>query len=349
MRGSRSRTGRVRRSAPAAVAVAALAVGALTGAVVVADQRQDRRAAAAAEASASADADVALGSRLDDVAVQRATAAQASRAATLRTRQAALADLRAAEARARDVLADSRGEVADDDEAVRSRLAALLERATHDGTRAGSPDAVRALAAQTLDVSADVATAHRDWLALQAAADPAPADDPAPGDEPAPDGEADRCTTTYDGPTFYTSAPTEGGDGSNGRLPASMLAATSWGADSRGTRYWLRSDATAALERLNQAFRAEFGHDLDLDLTYRDYATQVAMREALGSIAAVPGTSRHGTGTAIDVPELPCEYGWDAPQRAWLVAQGPAYGWVQPSWALQGGSNPEYWHYEFVG
>ena len=110
--------------------------------------------------------------------------------------------------------------------------------------------------------------------------------------------------------------------------------------------YWGRS---RVLERLNVAFRAEFGHDLDLDLTYRDYATQVAMREALGSIAARPGTSKHGTGYALDVPELPCEYGYGTPQHTWLVGQGPSYGWVQPSWARQGGSNPEYWHFEYVG
>ncbi|WP_233421260.1 M15 family metallopeptidase, partial [Cellulomonas iranensis] len=158
-----------------------------------------------------------------------------------------------------------------------------------------------------------------------------------------------RCTTTYSGPSFYTSVPTEGGDGSNGRLPASALTAVSWTADSRGTPFYLRSDAAAALERLNAAFRAALGHDLALDLTYRDLDTQVAMRAALGSVAAVPGTSSHGTGLAIDVPELPCDYGWDSAARAWLVAHGPAYGWVSPAWARQAGSNPEYWHYEYRG
>ena len=123
----------------------------------------------------------------------------------------------------------------------------------------------------------------------------------------------------------------------------------SWTVDSRGTPFYLRSDAAAALERLNAAFRAALGHDLALDLTYRDLDTQVAMRAALGTVAAVPGTSSHGTGLAVDVPELPCDYGWDSAARAWLVAHGPAYGWVSPAWARQGGSNPEYWHYEYRG
>ncbi|WP_196250736.1 D-alanyl-D-alanine carboxypeptidase family protein [Cellulomonas sp. JZ18] len=123
----------------------------------------------------------------------------------------------------------------------------------------------------------------------------------------------------------------------------------SWTRDSRGTPFYLRHDAAAALERLNAAFRADLGHDLALDLTYRDYDTQVAMRAALGSVAATPGTSSHGTGLAIDVPELPCEYGWGTAARAWLVEHGPSYGWVSPSWARQDGSNPEYWHYEYRG
>lgn len=213
--------------------------------------------------------------------------------------------------------------------------------------------ALRALAAEVVAADEVVRTAHDEWLAerkaqqeREARATQGPR---APGGGTGGGPTRDRCETTYDGPPFYTSPPTEGGDGSNGRLPESMLQATSWGVDPKGTRYWLRKDATQALERLNAAFRARFGHDLDLDLTYRDYETQVAMRKALGSIAAVPGTSKHGTGLALDVPELPCEYGWDTPQRAWLIANGPSYGWVQPSWALRNGSNPEYWHYEFVG
>ena len=157
------------------------------------------------------------------------------------------------------------------------------------------------------------------------------------------------CGTTYSGPPFYTSPATACGDGSNGKLPPEALAAISWDVDPHGTPYYLKTSAAAALERLNTAFRAAFGHNLDLDLTYRDYDTQVAMRAALGSVAATPGTSSHGTGLALDVPELPCEYGWDTPQRNWLVSNGPAYGWVSPSWAGRNGSNPEYWHFEFRG
>jgi hypothetical protein len=157
------------------------------------------------------------------------------------------------------------------------------------------------------------------------------------------------CGTTYTGPPFYTSPATAGGDGSNGKLPPEALTAISWDVDPHGTPYYLKTAAAAALERLNAAFRSAFGHNLDLDLTYRDYDTQVAMRAALGTVAATPGTSTHGTGLALDVPELPCEYGWDSPQRSWLISNGPAYGWVSPSWAGRNGSNPEYWHFEYRG
>jgi LAS superfamily LD-carboxypeptidase LdcB len=42
-----------------------------------------------------------------------------------------------------------------------------------------------------------------------------------------------------------------------------------------------------------------------MDLTYRSYEDQVAMTEAFGALAARPGTSSHGLGTALDVQEWP--------------------------------------------
>ena len=64
------------------------------------------------------------------------------------------------------------------------------------------------------------------------------------------------------------------------------------------------------------------------------------MYAALGpKVAAKPGTSNHGWGTAIDVPEWPCEYGLHTPERDWLVAHGPAYGWYSES--------AEYWHFDY--
>jgi len=170
-----------------------------------------------------------------------------------------------------------------------------------------------------------------------AAASATPRPNPCPLDPP------------YTGPIFVTSTPAASGDGSNGRLPASALARLpSWANDPMGTPQYLRPDAAAALVRLNDAFRGRFGSTMDIDLTYRSYPDQVAIRAALGTIAAKPGTSRHGTGNALDVQEWSCIYGFGTEKREWLVANAPGFGWVSPSWAREGADNPEYWHYEYV-
>ncbi|KGM11239.1 M15 family metallopeptidase, partial [Cellulomonas carbonis] len=148
--------------------------------------------------------------------------------------------------------------------------------------------------------------------------------------------------------TFYTSTPSEAGDGSNGRLPRSAMSALGWCVDARGNAQWLRADAAAALTRLNEAFRAAFGENVAVDMSYRSYEDQVAMREHYGSVAARPGTSNHGWGTAFDTWEWSA-YAFGSARYEWLVSNGPAYGWVAPSWAREGGSNPEYWHFEYVG
>jgi len=165
-----------------------------------------------------------------------------------------------------------------------------------------------------------------------------PRPNPCPGDAP------------YTGPIFVTSTPSATGNGSNGHLPASKLSRLpAWANDTMGTPQYLLKNAAAALIRLDDAFVARFGISLDIDLTYRSYADQVAIRAALGTIAAVPGTSRHGTGVALDVEEWSCIYGFGTEKRDWLVANGPSFGWVSPAWAREGASNPEYWHYEYVG
>lgn len=311
------------------------------------------RAAAVAKAQAS-DVDLAVG---HDAALDGARSAVVL--ADVR------AGLRAGADAARSTLAASAGRVADD--AVRQELAVQLAAADSalatvpdTGSSAAptplpgySPADLRALTAALAAKAASVAAAQTTWTQQQtaaAAAAAAAAKPPKPKSTGAPAATAaPSCETTYDGPPFYTSPPTVGGDGSNGKLPPSALTAISWAKDPHGTPYYLRTDATAALERLDVAFRAAFGHHLGLDLTYRDYATQVAMRAALGTVAAVPGTSTHGTGLALDVPELPCQYGWDTPQRDWLVTHGPSFGWTSPAWAHQDGSNPEYWHFDYVG
>ncbi|MBU4213574.1 MAG: M15 family metallopeptidase [Actinobacteria bacterium] len=256
---------------------------------------------------------------------------------------------------ARTLAAAARTDLAAELDAARAELAAgvsvpaaqraALEAETAAAAALGPSTSPAALAA----AAAQVHAARVELVAARQAAQAVPRTRTSPTVTPEAAPPVQSCATTYTGPPFYTSAPTADGDGSNGRLPASAMTALSWSVDDLGTPFYLRSDAAAALERLNTAFTAALGHPLGLDLTYRDYDTQVAMRAALGTVAAVPGTSTHGTGLAIDLPELPCSYGWDTPARAWLLQHGAEYGWVSPGWARASGSNPEYWHYEFRG
>ncbi|WP_225214533.1 M15 family metallopeptidase [Cellulomonas avistercoris] len=347
----------IRRVAVAVVAAVSIAVGVAGGAT--AWTAAERREALGLREAAQARVERALVAVHEDSAARIAATTTSHVAGAQGLQTGARAALAAAVAQGRLTVEESAGRVGED-ETPRVTLAARLD-AAEAAAASASPTVARRLTAEVGEaeqaVHAAVAAEQERVAAAEQAAARQAARAAAPAARPRAAASAasgsstgtDRCATTYGGPAFYTSAPTEGGDGSNGRLPASALSAVSWARDSRGTPFYLRSDATAALERLNVAFRAALGHDLALDLTYRDYDTQVAMRAALGSVAAVPGTSSHGTGLALDVPELPCAYGWDSPARAWLVANGPAYGWVSPTWARQNGSNPEYWHYEYRG
>ncbi|TKR26876.1 peptidase M15, partial [Cellulomonas hominis] len=146
---------------------------------------------------------------------------------------------------------------------------------------------------------------------------------------------------------WVTSVPTADGDGSNGHMPASAMCQVPWGTDQLGFAQYLRCDAGDALTALNEAFRAQFGASLDLDLTYRSYEDQVAMKAAFGGLAAAPGTSSHGLGTALDVQEWPGTYGFGTARYDWLVANGPAYGWYAPARVRQGQPYAEYWHFEY--
>lgn len=303
-----------------------------------------RRPAAAADDLTSARAAAAVS---DDASQVSGLTAQAAQAAAQGLTDQSRAQLQQAVAAARAVLDGSAGQVSDD--AVRAALASALAQADQALAGTVAPARAATLAASVSTAAAQVTQAQQAWQAARAAQAAAQAAKARAAASPAPTSSVDACRTTYTGPPFWTSVPTATGDGSNGNLPASSMTALSWTTDSHGTRFYLLTPAAQALERLNVAFRAAFGHDLDIDLAYRDYATQVAMRAALGTVAAVPGTSPHGFGKAIDVPELPCEYGWSSPQRAWLLAHGPSFGWVQPAWALQNGSGPEYWHYEYTG
>jgi hypothetical protein len=125
---------------------------------------------------------------------------------------------------------------------------------------------------------------------------------------------------------------------SNGMIPASKLCAL-------GNGHMLRCDAAAAYLQLASAYRAQFGKSLCITDSYRSYASQVDLYSRKPSLAALPGTSNHGWGVAVDLCGGIDKYG--TAQYQWMKAHAAKFGWVHPTWADQGGSREEPWHWEF--
>ncbi|MBD7979592.1 D-alanyl-D-alanine carboxypeptidase family protein [Oerskovia merdavium] len=127
----------------------------------------------------------------------------------------------------------------------------------------------------------------------------------------------------------------------NGKIPASALTTLSF-----ARSHMLRCDAAAMLEELSAAYQQRFGEPIGLTDSYRSYASQVATRAAKPGLAAVPGTSNHGWGLAIDLTSPASNPG--SAQYKWLRANAPLYGWDNPAWARTNGSKPEPWHFEYA-
>lgn len=128
----------------------------------------------------------------------------------------------------------------------------------------------------------------------------------------------------------------------NGQIPISALCPLR----SAGAHY-LRADAAFAFDRMGQAYAHRFGAATCITDSYRSYAAQVSLFARKPALAAVPGTSNHGWGTAVDL----CGgiQRFDSPQHRWMIENAPLYGWFHPGWAQQNGSKPEPWHWEYGG
>ena len=135
----------------------------------------------------------------------------------------------------------------------------------------------------------------------------------------------------------------------NGRLPPQLLAPIPGG--------FLAKDAAGAWNAMSKKSRERFGLELrptGEDSSYRTYDRQVFWRNYWCNLghcenAAVPGTSNHGLGLAVDVPQqtrniidqIGESFGWakkwsDAPQEPWHIKyragvfSGPAAASVDP-------------------
>lgn len=108
----------------------------------------------------------------------------------------------------------------------------------------------------------------------------------------------------------------------------------------------LRADAAASFNQMNAAFQADRGSKLCVTDSYRSYAAQVSVFRRKPELAAVPGTSRHGLGIALDLGCGVQRFG--SASYRWMQANGGRFGWVHPAWAEPNGSKPEAWHWEYV-
>lgn len=130
------------------------------------------------------------------------------------------------------------------------------------------------------------------------------------------------------------------GGHTNGYIPASALepVPATYGP-------YLRPDAAAAYFRLNDAFASRFGKSLAITEAYRDYGRQVYLYDGYINglpgfyLAAVPGTSNHGWGTA-------CDFGANvnvggSAENNWMDANAPAFGFypTEPT---------EPWHFDYT-
>jgi hypothetical protein len=128
----------------------------------------------------------------------------------------------------------------------------------------------------------------------------------------------------------------------NGEIPAAALCPV-WGAPNQ----MLRGDAARAFTALSREYAKEFGRPICVTDSYRSRSQQVVLYGTKPNLAARPGTSNHGWGTAVDLCGGIESFGTE--QHAWLLAHAPLYGWFHPSWAQPTGSRPEPWHWEYAG
>lgn len=125
----------------------------------------------------------------------------------------------------------------------------------------------------------------------------------------------------------------------NGLIPVQLLCPL----PERGE--FLRADAARAFWLLDAAYRARFGHHICVTDSYRPLREQYAVYRKTPALAAVPGTSRHGLGVAVDLGCGIESYGSTA--FTWMKQHAPRYGWVHPAWAEHDPFEP--WHWEYTG
>jgi D-alanyl-D-alanine carboxypeptidase-like protein len=112
---------------------------------------------------------------------------------------------------------------------------------------------------------------------------------------------------------------------------------------------WVRDGVQ--LQPETQAYVGPLPGPPSIQSCYRDFDMQVWWRNFycfFGNcdLAAVPGTSVHGWGRAVDFEDGGGELTFASAGYEWLQAHAGEFGFVHPAWAEPGGSSPEPWHWE---
>ena len=161
----------------------------------------------------------------------------------------------------------------------------------------------------------------------------------APTPLPVPAAGPATCSAPPPAPvTAASPAEAAWGGWSNGQIPADQLCGI-------GPAHRLRCDAAAAYTAMSAAYQAAFGTPLCITDSYRSFAAQVDAHVRKPAITAVPGTSNHGWGLAVDLCGGINVFG--TAQTAWMQLNAGHFGWVHPDWADARGQNPEPWHWEY--
>jgi cell wall-associated NlpC family hydrolase len=163
----------------------------------------------------------------------------------------------------------------------------------------------------------------------------------APAPVPGPTGGALRVecgNTVY--PPSYDGARAWGGY-PNGLIPPSAMCPLGVAGHS------LRCDAAAAYRAMSTAFAVAFGAPICITDSYRTYSSQVQLYGRKPALAAVPGTSNHGWGLAVDLCGSIERFG--TAQYNWMKANSARFGFLHPDWAEPGNGREEPWHWEYAG
>ena len=166
-------------------------------------------------------------------------------------------------------------------------------------------------------------------------------DQRAPVAPPGPTGGALRTecgNTVY--PPSYDGARQWGGY-PNGLIPPSAMCPLGVAG------HVLRCDAAAAYRAMSAAFAAAFGSPICITDSYRTYSSQVRLYGQKPTLAAVPGTSNHGWGLAVDLCGGIEHY--DTAPYTWMKANAGRFGFLHPDWAEPGNGREEPWHWEYAG